>query len=114
VKRICIAGAGVIGSLLAGHLARVADVSVLARREEHARALNERGLRVSGRSDFTAEVTAATDAGALPDADLVIVVGTLMAAVLVLRPSGLSGGREFSLPRHRRPQPPAPSAPEAA
>jgi branched-chain amino acid transport system permease protein len=35
-----------------------------------------------------------------------IVVGVLMAVVLVLRPSGLSGGRELSLPR-RRPAPPA-------
>ena len=42
-ERVCVAGAGVIGSLFAGHLAQVADVSVLTRREEHARALNERG-----------------------------------------------------------------------
>jgi 2-dehydropantoate 2-reductase len=72
LSRICVAGAGTIGSLLAAHLARVADVSVLTRREEHARRLNEEGLRVSGRSDFTAAVTAAVDPGAL-DADLVIV-----------------------------------------
>jgi len=63
----------VIGSLFAGHLARVCDVAVLCRREEHARALNERGLRVSGRSDFTVAVQAATDPGALPKPDLVLV-----------------------------------------
>jgi 2-dehydropantoate 2-reductase len=63
----------VIGSLYAAHLARVADVSVLCRREEHARALNEQGLRVSGRHDFTAELRAATDPDALPAPDLVIV-----------------------------------------
>ena len=62
-----------IGSLYAAHLARVADVSVLCRREEHARALNEQGLRVSGRHDFTAELRAATDPAALPEAELVIV-----------------------------------------
>ena len=39
MTRVCIAGAGVIGSLLAGHLAQVAEVSVLTRRSEHARAL---------------------------------------------------------------------------
>ena len=50
MTRVCIAGAGVIGSLFAAHLARVAEVSVLTRREEHARALNEQGLRVSGRA----------------------------------------------------------------
>jgi 2-dehydropantoate 2-reductase len=63
----------VIGSLLAGHLARVADVSVLCRREEHARALGEHGLRVTGRSEFTATLRAATDPAALPEPDLVVV-----------------------------------------
>jgi 2-dehydropantoate 2-reductase len=72
VTRVCVAGGGTIGSLLAGHLARVAVVSVLTRREEHARALNERGLRVSGRGDFTSHVSASTDPAEL-DADLVIV-----------------------------------------
>jgi 2-dehydropantoate 2-reductase len=73
VKRVCIAGAGVIGSLFAAHLARVTDVTALTRREEHARALNEGGLRVSGRGDFTSRVTAATSPDALPEPDLVIV-----------------------------------------
>ena len=62
-----------IGSLFAGHLGRVAEVSVLTRREEHAAALNEHGLRVSGRSDFVAPVQAATDPAELPEPDLVIV-----------------------------------------
>ena len=62
-----------IGSLYAGHLARVADVSVLVRRDEHARALNANGLRVSGKHEFVAEVTAATDADALPEFDLGII-----------------------------------------
>jgi 2-dehydropantoate 2-reductase len=63
----------VIGSLFAGHLGRVCDVSVLCRREEHARALNERGLRVSGRGDFTTAVRAATDPAQLPEPDLALV-----------------------------------------
>jgi 2-dehydropantoate 2-reductase len=70
---VCVAGAGVIGSLFAGHLAQVADVSVLVRREEHARALEEQGLRVSGRADLHARVTAATDPAALPEPELVLV-----------------------------------------
>ena len=73
MTNICVAGAGVIGSLFAGHLAQVADVSVLARRDEHARALNEDGLRVSGRSDLQSHITAATDPAALPEPDLVLV-----------------------------------------
>lgn len=66
-------GAGSIGSLLAAHLAAVTEVVVLTRREDHARALNEQGLRVSGRHDFTARVTAASDPDRLPDFDLGII-----------------------------------------
>jgi 2-dehydropantoate 2-reductase len=73
MTRVCVAGAGTIGSLFAAHLARVADVSVLTRREEHARALNERGLSITGRADFTATVAAATDPSALLEPELVIV-----------------------------------------
>jgi 2-dehydropantoate 2-reductase len=70
---VCVVGAGVIGSLYAAHLARVADVSVLCRRDAHARALTEQGLRVSGRHDLTARLQAATDPAELPSADLAIV-----------------------------------------
>ena len=62
-----------IGSLFAAHLARVCEVSVLCRREEHARALNEQGLRVSGRHDFTATLRASTDPGELPEPEFVLV-----------------------------------------
>ena len=73
VTKVVVAGAGSIGSLLAAHLARVADVTVLTRREEHAAALREQGLRVSGRSDFTARLDATADPAALPaDAELAI------------------------------------------
>jgi 2-dehydropantoate 2-reductase len=71
--RVCVVGAGSIGSLFAAHVATVADVLVLTRRAEHARALNERGLQVTGRHDFTARVTAASDSRELPDFDLGIV-----------------------------------------
>jgi 2-dehydropantoate 2-reductase len=70
---ICVIGAGAIGSLFAAHLAQVTDVQVLTRREEHARALNEHGLRVTGRHDFTVEVAAASDPTALREFDLGIV-----------------------------------------
>jgi 2-dehydropantoate 2-reductase len=73
VTRVCIAGVGVIGSLFAAYLARVAEVTALTRREEHARALNEEGLCVSGRGDFVSRVTAATTPDALPKPELVIV-----------------------------------------
>jgi 2-dehydropantoate 2-reductase len=71
--RACVVGAGVIGSLFAAHLATIGEVLVLTRRDDHARALNEEGLRVSGRHDFTARVTAAADPSSLPDFDVGIV-----------------------------------------
>ena len=71
--KVCVVGAGAIGSLFAAHLAKVTEVAVLTRREEHARALNEHGLRVSGRHDFTARLTAATAAFDLPDFGLGII-----------------------------------------
>jgi 2-dehydropantoate 2-reductase len=73
VTRVCVAGAGVIGSLFAAHLARVAEVSALVRRPEHAEALRSEGLTVSGRADFTASLTAATSPDELPEPELVIV-----------------------------------------
>jgi 2-dehydropantoate 2-reductase len=72
IERVCVVGGGVIGSLYAGHLARTLEVSVLARREEHARALTSDGLRISGKSDFTVAVHATTDPAELPDFDLAI------------------------------------------
>jgi 2-dehydropantoate 2-reductase len=73
IERVCVVGAGVIGSLFAGHLARVAEVSVLCRRDEHAAELNARGLHISGKNDFVAPVTASTAPEELPVPDLVIV-----------------------------------------
>jgi 2-dehydropantoate 2-reductase len=73
IERVCVVGGGVIGSLFAAHLSRVADVWVLTRRPEHARALEEKGLAVSGRADFTGRVRATDDPAALPDIDVAIV-----------------------------------------
>jgi 2-dehydropantoate 2-reductase len=71
-ERVVVVGGGVIGSLYAAHLARLAEVWVLTRRPEHAAALEAGGLRVSGKSDFTAELRATADESTLPDAGLVI------------------------------------------
>ena len=73
MERVCIVGAGVIGSLFAGHLARVCEVSVLTRRREHADALNADGLLVSGKSDHRARVTATDDPDELPPFEVAIV-----------------------------------------
>ena len=73
MERVCIVGAGVIGSLFAGHLAHVCDVSVLTRRREHAEALNREGLRVSGKSERHAHVTATDDPSELDPFDVAII-----------------------------------------
>ena len=39
----------------------------------------------------------------VPSGTAEIVLGVLMAVVLILRPNGITGGREFTLPRRRRP-----------
>jgi 2-dehydropantoate 2-reductase len=73
IERVCVIGAGVIGSIFAGHLAQVADVSVLTRRREHADALNASGLRISGRSELESRVTATSDPDELRPFDVGIV-----------------------------------------
>ena len=72
-KRICIIGCGAIGSLYAAHLARVAELYAFVRRPEHARALNERGLSVSGKHEFTVRLRATTNPLEIPECDLGIV-----------------------------------------
>ena len=83
--RLCVIGAGAIGSLFAAHLSKVADVLVLTRRHEHARQLNEQGLRVSGEHHFTARVTAAPDVRELPDFDV---------GIIATKATGLEGAAE--------------------
>ena len=73
IERVCVVGAGVIGSLFAGHLARVAEVSCLVRREGHADELREHGLRVSGRDEFTVRARASTDPAELGEQDLLVI-----------------------------------------
>ena len=73
MKRVCIIGCGSIGSLYAAHLARVAEVWAFVRRAEHARALNEQGLRVSGTHEFHVNLRATDDPSELPQFDLGIV-----------------------------------------
>ena len=73
MKKICIIGCGAIGSLYAAHLARVAEVWAFVRREDHARALNHDGLRVTGAHEFSVKLHATTNAGEVPECDFGIV-----------------------------------------
>jgi 2-dehydropantoate 2-reductase len=51
----------------------VAEVFAFVRREDHARALNRDGLRVSGKHEFHVSLKATTEPDQLPDCDLGIV-----------------------------------------
>lgn len=87
MKRVCIIGCGAIGSLYAAHLARVTEVWAFVRRPEHARALNEKGLRVIGGHEFHAHVRAANKPSELPPAfDLGIVSCKATQTAEALRP----------------------------
>ena len=73
MKRVCVIGCGSIGSIYAAHLAKVAEVWAFVRRPEHARAINEIGIRVTGGHQFHARLRATANAAELPPCDLGIV-----------------------------------------
>jgi branched-chain amino acid transport system permease protein len=59
-------------------------------------------LTVSGLSSFLAEAEQGVDIGAtldLPSGTRLIILGSIMALVLIVRPSGLTGGHELRLRR---------------
>lgn len=88
MKKVCIIGCGAIGSLYAAHLARVAEVWAFVRRDDHARALNRDGLRVSGTHDFSVSIRATTNPNELPDCDLGIVATKATQVKTSFRPVG--------------------------
>lgn len=96
IDRVAVVGAGTIGGLTAGHLTRVADVVVIVRRQGHADTLNAHGLRISGKSEFVAEVTATTDPGQADGCDLVILATKATQLNAAMTPlAGLLGNAVF-------------------
>jgi branched-chain amino acid transport system permease protein len=55
-------------------------------------------LAVSGLNSFLIKAEDGVAAIDLPSGSRLILLGAIMATMLILRPSGLTGGREFSLP----------------
>jgi 2-dehydropantoate 2-reductase len=78
--RVCVVGCGAVGSLFAANLARLDDVEVWVfdPAEEHVRAINERGLRLSGAGEVVGRPHATTDAAELPACDFGIVATKAM------------------------------------
>ena len=58
-------------------------------------------LAVSGLNSFLIEAEDGVGRIDLPSGSRLILLGAIMATMLILRPSGITGGREFTLPRLR-------------
>jgi 2-dehydropantoate 2-reductase len=69
--KICIVGCGALGSVIAGHLARLPDVEVYAYDtfQEHMLAIREGGLKISGVANFTATLHATSEPSEIPPCD---------------------------------------------
>ena len=72
-------------------------------------------LVVSGLDSFLSQAEQGIDVGVkldLPQGTTLIILGVIMATMLILRPSGITGGREFSLPERGAPPHAGASTPE--
>ena len=69
--KICIVGCGALGSVIGAHLARLDDVEVYAYdvSPDHVRAIRERGLQISGASEFTVTLRATSEPNEIPVCD---------------------------------------------
>lgn len=100
--RVCVVGCGAVGSLFAAALAQLDDVAVWAYDldEAHVRAINERGLRISGAGELVGRVRATTRAEDLPACDFGIVAVKSMytdAAVAAAAHAFADGGAVCSV-----------------
>ena len=68
-----ILGAGALGSVIAGHLARTGEDVSLISRGARARYLREQGITVTGLAEFTVECRVITDPRDIQQADVLIV-----------------------------------------
>jgi branched-chain amino acid transport system permease protein len=62
-------------------------------------------LLISGLNSFLADAEQGVNIGfhlTLPSGTRLVAIGAVMALVLILRPSGITGGGELRLPRPRR------------
>ena len=71
--RFVILGAGALGSLIAGHLARAGEQVTIVARGDRARYVQQHGITITGLADFTITCPVITDPTALHGADVLIV-----------------------------------------
>lgn len=69
--RVCVIGCGAVGALFAAHLGSLDDVEVFAYdlSRDHVDAINRSGLRLTGKADLLARVTATDDPSTIPPCD---------------------------------------------
>ena len=71
--RIVILGAGALGSVIGGHLARAGEDVVLIARGERAKFIREHGIIVTSQADFTVPVNVAARPNEVEKADVLLV-----------------------------------------
>ncbi|HEY5865720.1 MAG TPA: 2-dehydropantoate 2-reductase N-terminal domain-containing protein, partial [Candidatus Tectomicrobia bacterium] len=71
--RFVILGAGALGSIIAGHLARAGEDVMIVARGDRARYVRQHGITITGLADFTIACPVITDPGELQGADVLIV-----------------------------------------
>jgi 2-dehydropantoate 2-reductase len=81
-----ILGAGAMGAILGGHLARAGHSVVMLARGERARQLEQRGITIRGLSDFTVPVQTLRDPAALRSAGTLIVATKTPGTAEALEP----------------------------
>lgn len=88
--RICVIGCGVVGSIFAANLAGLEDVEVWVCdvAEDHVRAINEHGLRLTGAGDVVGHVRATTNPQDIPEPDFGILATKSMHTESAIRACG--------------------------
>jgi 2-dehydropantoate 2-reductase len=71
--RIVILGAGALGSIIGGHLARVGEEVTLIARGQRAAYVQQHGITLTGLADFTVPVAVTTQPQAVREADVLVV-----------------------------------------
>jgi len=71
--KILILGAGSLGSIIGGHLARAGEEVTIIARGQRAAYLEQHGITLTGLADFTVPVAVTTKPQTVPEADVLVV-----------------------------------------
>ena len=94
--RVIVLGAGGVGSVVAGYLARAGYDVVMIARPGHTAAVQRSGLQLRGLAQFQVQVRALADAATLRDADILLIavktkdMERALASVVHLRVGGVA------------------------